>query len=96
MYARVSTFHGSADHIDEKIAVDQERLVPALRQLAGFEGLYVLVDREACKWLVVTLWESDEALRVSEEEASRLRTESAERDSATIAAIERYEVVVQP
>jgi hypothetical protein len=40
----------------------------------------------------VTLWESEEDMRASEEEADRLREESAEVSNQTVADVERYEV----
>jgi hypothetical protein len=40
----------------------------------------------------VTFWESEEALRASEEAADKLREDSAEAMSDTIAGVERYEV----
>ncbi|MGH2534522.1 MAG: antibiotic biosynthesis monooxygenase [Thermomicrobiales bacterium] len=96
MFARVSTFAGSPETIDEHIAANQNRIETALRQLDGFEGFYVLVDRKAGKWLVITLWENEEALRASEQAATQIRDDSAERGSSTITAVERFEVAVQP
>jgi hypothetical protein len=42
--------------------------------------------------LGITFWESEEAMRASEEEADRLREESAEVGGDRIAGVERYEV----
>ena len=44
--------------------------------------------------LGVTLWESEEAMRASEQEADRLREESAEASNQTVADVERYEVTL--
>ena len=44
--------------------------------------------------LGVTLWESEEAMRASEQEADRLREESAEASNQAIADVERYEVAL--
>jgi heme-degrading monooxygenase HmoA len=51
-----------------------------------------LADRGSGKVLAVTLWESEETMRASEEAADRLRSETAEAASETIAGVERYEV----
>ena len=51
-----------------------------------------LADRQTGKTLGVTFWESEEALRASEEAANSLREESAEAMSDMIAGVERYEV----
>ena len=44
----------------------------------GFKGMIALGDRQSGKTLGITFWESEEAMRASEEEANRLREESAE------------------
>ena len=62
----------------------------------GFEGVYYLVDRQSGKALTIILWESEEAMRASEEEANRLRSESAESAGATVENVERYEVAISP
>jgi len=58
----------------------------------GFKGMIALGDRQSGKMLGITFWESEEAMRASEEEANRLREESAEASEETIAGVERYEV----
>jgi uncharacterized protein YbjQ (UPF0145 family) len=42
--------------------------------------------------LGITFWESEEAMRASEEAADRMREETAEAGGDTIAGVERYEV----
>jgi heme-degrading monooxygenase HmoA len=92
MYARISTLEGSPAQIDEGLRYVQENVLPQLQQQDGFKGMAALADRQTGKTLGVTFWESEEALRASEEAANRLREDSAEAMSDTIAAVERYEV----
>ena len=92
MFARVSTYLGDPAQIDQGLNYARENILPRVKQVDGFEGVYYLVDRQSGKALTITLWESEEALHASEEEANRLRSESAESASATIANVERYEV----
>jgi hypothetical protein len=94
MFARVSTYEGPPDRIDQGLSHARERILPAARNIAGFSGILFLVDRETGKALTVTLWESEQAMRDSEEEANRLRQESAEAAGETIAGVERYEVPI--
>ena len=96
MFARVSTYQGDPGQIDQGLAYDLENILPKVNQIDGFEGLYYLVDRESGKALSMTLWESEEAMRASEEEANQLRTESAESASATVEDVQRYEVAISP
>lgn len=92
MYARISTLEGSPDQIDKGLRYVPENVLPQLQQQDGFEGMMGLADRQTGRMLGVTFWESDEALRASEEAADRLRADSAEAMSDTIAGVERYEV----
>ena len=92
VYARMSTLEGSPEHIDEGLRQVRENVLPQLKQQEGFEGMVALADRKTGKTLGITFWESEEALKASEEAADRLRKDSAEAMSDTIAGVERYEV----
>ncbi len=52
-----------------------------------------LIDRESGRSKLITFWESEEALRASEEQGDRLRRQAAEGAAETITGVERYEVV---
>ncbi len=93
MYARVSTFEGMMpDHIDEAIRVAREQFIPAAQQSGGFEGMYILADRQSGKVLAVTLWESEQAMDATEEAAHWLRAFGAETAGGMLKGVERYEV----
>jgi heme-degrading monooxygenase HmoA len=92
MFARVSTFEGAPEQVDELTRFAGERAMPALKELDGFNGALGLADRQSGKVLAVTFWESEQAMRASEEAANQLRDETAETASETIAGVERYEV----
>jgi heme-degrading monooxygenase HmoA len=105
MFASVSTYQGPPDQIDEGVRYAQENIVPTLQEVEGFEGVYLLIDRQSGKVLTITLWESEEAMRASEEEANRLRSEhrgrwaqvpTAEAGGQEVAGVERYEVAISP
>jgi heme-degrading monooxygenase HmoA len=89
VYARISTFEGSPEHIDEGLRQVREDVLPQLQQQEGFEGLVALTDRQSGKTLGITFWGSEQALRASEEAADRLRDESAQTMRDTIAGVER-------
>jgi heme-degrading monooxygenase HmoA len=92
MYARLSILEGSPENIDESLRQVREQVVPQAKQQEGFKGMIALGDRQSGKTLGITFWESEEAMRASEEEANRLREESAEAVGERIAGVERYEV----
>jgi len=85
-------FEGSPEHIDESLRQAREVVLPQAKQDQGFKGMIALGDRRSGKALGITFWESEEAMRASEEDANRLREESAEASGGTVAGVERYEV----
>ena len=94
MYARVNTIEGSPDRIDDATRHIQEQTMPQLRQMEGFQGFVALGDRQSGKVLGVAFWESEEALRATEEALSSVRSGAAEAAGGTLASVERYEVLV--
>jgi heme-degrading monooxygenase HmoA len=93
VHARVSIFEGAnPDQVDEMLRQAQEQVLPSARQMDGFKGLIALGDRQSGKTLGITFWESEEAMRASEEAANRMRSETAEASGEQIAGVERYEV----
>ena len=92
MFARVSTFTGTSDELDEAIRQVRENTLPKLMQLDGYKGAYFLVDRQNGKSLTMTFWESEEAMRTSEETANSMRSEIADALETQMISVERYEV----
>ncbi len=93
MFARMFTIEGRRERFDGFARAGEEKILPALRRLDGFEGLLVLADRQNGKILVVTLWESEEALSDGEEAAHWFRVYGAEVAGGEVTDVERYEVV---
>jgi heme-degrading monooxygenase HmoA len=94
LFARVSTFRGPADGIDLMVKQAQESVIPAARRLAGYQGILVLGDRGSGKSIAITLWESEQAMRESEEAANKLRSEASEAGGEEIVSVERFEVLL--
>ena len=90
--ARVSSLEGDPSRFDEDLGFVRENIVPRARALSGSKGVVGLADRNSGRTKVITLWESGDALRQSEESANQLREEAAEGTQARIAGVERYEV----
>jgi heme-degrading monooxygenase HmoA len=87
---------GDPGHIDEGSNYIRQSVLTSVNPEEGLEGVYHLIDRESSKAISITLWESEEAMRASEEEANQLRGEIAEAASATVENVETYEVAVSP
>jgi heme-degrading monooxygenase HmoA len=94
MYGRVTRLEGSPEQVEQGTEYIRDTILPAARQIEGFRGIVALADRESGKALTVTLWETEEAMRASEEAANRLRAEAAKALGSTIVGVERYEVTL--
>jgi heme-degrading monooxygenase HmoA len=92
VYAGVSTPQGPPELMDEGLRQAREVVLHGAKQVDGFKGMIALGDRRSGKTLGITFWESEEAMRASEEAADRMREETAEAGGDTIAGVERYEV----
>ena len=92
--ARVSKLEGSPERLDEGTRYAQEEILPQVRHIDGFKGVVSLVDRERGRTRLITLWESDEALHASAEQANQLRERAAEGAASRISGVERYEVAL--
>jgi heme-degrading monooxygenase HmoA len=96
VYARVSEVTGPSDGIDAGIAQYRDAVLPAVQAMPGFQRAYLLVDRDNGRSLSITVWESEDAMRSSEEAADRMRTEVVA-SMAAQATVSRYEIaVVEP
>ncbi len=94
MYARVTTVETPSDKIDDATRHVREQVLPQLQQMDGFKGFVVLSDRQSGKVRAMAFWESEEALRATEEAVSRMRSGAAEATGGTVASVEQYEVAV--
>ena len=98
MWVRMSTFQGSSEQSDEEIEqqlmILRENILPAARQMDGYKGILSLGDRSTGKSISLTFWESEEAMRASEEAAHRLRQHAADAVKEEIAGVERFEVYI--
>ena len=93
VFARMFTIEGRREQLDEFSRLGEEKVVPALQRFDGFEGLLVLAKRQNGNILVVTLWQSEEAMHRSEEASYWFRAFSAQAAAGEVTNVERYEVV---
>jgi heme-degrading monooxygenase HmoA len=93
MHARMSIFEGPPHMTDEGVRQAREVVLPQIKEMdSGFKGIIALTDRQARKMVWVTFWESEEAMRASEEAANRLSEQTVDVAGGMEAGVERYEV----
>jgi heme-degrading monooxygenase HmoA len=96
MYARVTRTEGlSQDRWEEGVRQIKETIIPAAQKMPGFKGGHWLGDRRSGKGAAIALWESEEALRSSEQAVEKLRTEASQNIGFRPVSVERYEVAAQ-
>jgi len=94
MHARVTRLEASAELLDEMTRQFQERTVPLLEGLDGYEGYVLLGDRGSGQAMAVTYWASEENLQASEDAVTPERERAAQTaEAASDAVVERYEVI---
>ena len=92
MFARIGTWQGTAEELEQWIARGREQVKPSILQDGGLRAVYWLADRKAGKGMIVTIWETEDAMNASE--AARLKRQTG-MVAATGAKVttDRYEVV---
>lgn len=95
MYARVTRVRGDSPAMEAGLAHFKDTLMQQLEQLPGFRDALLMIDREHGDALAMTLWDSEEAMRASEQRADALRSETASQMAAAVSSVERFEVVAR-
>ena len=94
MHARVTTLDMDPARVDEARDQLERDDVPAFKKLDGFKGMTLLTERQTGKTIAVTFWESEDALRQSEEAVKDARSRAAASGGAGEPQVERYEVIL--
>jgi hypothetical protein len=93
MHARVTRYEGAPpESIEETLETKKHVLPTEFGQTEGMKGTVFLLDRQKGTVIVISLWEGEEAMRASEDEATRVREEVTGPDET--ASVERYEVAL--
>jgi heme-degrading monooxygenase HmoA len=93
MHARVVRYKIPQERFGEVVSAFREP-VEQLREVDGNRGGYLLIDRENCTALTLTLWENQAALESSEVAASRLRSEAINAIDGEIQTVDKCEVAL--
>jgi hypothetical protein len=73
VYARSTTFHGMPGNIEAGIRFIESEAGPMLVKIEGCRGLSMLVDRQTGRCIATSSWESEAAMRDSDEQLRPLR-----------------------
>jgi heme-degrading monooxygenase HmoA len=67
MFARVLRSHIKLDKVDEAVKMFKESVLPQCRKQPGFRGAFFMKDPGTGDSVVITLWESRDAMLATEE-----------------------------
>jgi hypothetical protein len=93
MYARSTTIQAQPSSIDPGIAYVRDTVMPALEGIEGCIGVSQLVDRTSGRCIATSAWQSEEAMRASEESVRPVRERLAETFGGS-AQVEEWEIAV--
>jgi heme-degrading monooxygenase HmoA len=78
VFARSTTIQAQLASIDAGIAHVRNEVLPALKQLDGFVGLSLMVDRTTGRCIATSAWHDEEAMRASADQVGPVRNRAAE------------------
>ena len=93
MYARTSTWTGTAEALDEWARHVAENVAPMVAGLPDNAGAWFLVDREGGKALTLTLWSSEEAALATDGTAEGIRASTIAATGVELLERGRFAVV---
>jgi heme-degrading monooxygenase HmoA len=94
MHARHTTLQLDPERIDEVVA-NTEDDIPSWRELDGFKGFTLLIDRSSGKLVGTSYWQSKEQMDASEEAVKESRQRAADTGhAAQPPVVERFEVAL--
>lgn len=94
MHARMFTFEGTPEEMEAAVTLTREQVLPLERRMPGFRGLILLSDSEAQRLVSVSLWESEELMRQSEEAARTIVRAATQSLGGKRLSIEPFDVAV--
>jgi len=78
MFARIITAQVTPEKIGVAVRSSEEEL-PVAKQQKGFQGFYLLADRETGELMTVSLWETEEDVMNVEKRAWEARSKASEK-----------------
>lgn len=94
MYARSTTINAAPASVDAGIAQVRDEVMPMLMEMDGCIGLSMIVDRESGRCIATSAWQSEEAMRASDEALRPVRERIAETMGGSGPQVQEWEIAV--
>jgi heme-degrading monooxygenase HmoA len=92
MHARIGSWQGTDEELERWAQRSRAEVVPQVVATPGSRGVLLLLDRDEGRALTITLWESQQALRESEERRASIQNATSTASGARVET-SRYEIV---
>lgn len=93
MFARVTRISGAGQVSEDEGRAMTDQIMSEARQLEGIQGGYWMRSQESGDLYAVTLWESEESMTATEQQAASLREETSSRLGGGQITVDHCEVV---
>ena len=94
MNARIGRVEFQPDKADEVVSHVRDNVVPRYDDAEGFKGFTLLLDRSGGKGIGISFWESEDAMRASDELGDQARAGAAEAGSGSDQGKDYFEVAI--
>ena len=94
MYARSTTINAHPSAIDSGVAHLRDEVMPQLQGLDGFVGMSLLTDRESGRCIVVTAWESQDAMNAVAEQVRPIREKATQMFSGGAPTVDEWDIAI--
>ena len=94
MHARTGRVSFSPDKADEMVSHVRDTIVPNYESSEGFKGFTLLLDRSSGQGIGISFWESEEAMRATDELGDQAREGAAEAGAGQDQGAEHFDVAI--
>jgi heme-degrading monooxygenase HmoA len=94
MRARSNSVQADPAMIDRLTAFARDDVMGMYRDMPGFVGISMLADRDSGRCIITTAWESEEAMRASDERADASRQEALAMIGGPDVQVETWDLAV--
>lgn len=90
--ARVTPGQGDATRVDELTQWTKSQMLPTYRGQSGYSGWRTLADRQTGKSLIISFWETADAMKAAETLLTQSRARATQEVALQFEPTQRYEV----
>jgi heme-degrading monooxygenase HmoA len=94
MNARIGRVDFESEKADDVVSHVRENVVPRYEETDGFKGFTLLLDRSRGEGIGISFWESEDAMRASDELGDQARAGAADAGAGSDRGKEYFEVAI--